>query len=49
MDNKYSIWSLADFSRITTFVNVHKHGIVCGEAVGESLVTGGGDLLVMLH
>jgi hypothetical protein len=49
MDNKFSVWKLANFARITTFNDVHKHGILCAEIVGNSIITCGGDLLVKVH
>jgi WD40 repeat protein len=49
LDNKYSIWKLDNYTRITTINDVHKQGIICAEEVGDRVVSCGGDLLVKVH
>lgn len=49
MDNKYSIWKLDNYQRIETVPEVHKHGILCAEIIGDRIVTSGGDSLVKVH
>lgn len=49
LDNKYSLWKLENYSRITTFNEVHRHGIIYAEIVGDHIVTCGGDLLIKVH
>jgi hypothetical protein len=34
LDNKYSVWRLDNYTRITTINDVHKQGIIYAEIVG---------------
>lgn len=49
LDNKLSIWNLSDYSRFKTFLDVHRHGILCGEVVAGKVCSSGGDLLIKIH
>jgi len=49
LDNKYSVWALDTYKRLTTLNDVHKHGIVGAELIGGNLVTVGGDSLLKVH
>lgn len=48
-DNKLIIWNLSDYSRIKTFLDVHRHGILNGNIVAGTVCSSGGDLLIKLH
>lgn len=49
LDNKISIWNLSDYSRFKTLLDVHRHGILCGEVVAANVCSSGGDLLIKIH
>lgn len=49
MDNKHSVWNLAQFTRKATRDNIHRGGILDAAVIGGKIVTCGGDYLVKVH